>query len=132
MELNACKDGEDVPLPHLPNIIPHNIDDNVVFIYKMSTCASEINYALTLCSELVLHLYPYVHKEDEYIHLPLVGRDETCTERMLLTNAALMEYLGLLTKAEKGLYKLGPKAKKRTFLCIVMLSWLISTTDSMT
>jgi hypothetical protein len=60
-----------------------------------------------------MHLYPYVHKVDEYIHLPLVGRDKTCTKGMLLTNAALMEFLGLLTKAEKGLYKLGTNVKKR-------------------
>ena len=61
-----------------------------------------------------MHLHPYLNKVDEYIYLPIVGRDETCTEGMLLTNAALMEHLGLLTKATKGKYNLGPNAKKRT------------------
>ena len=114
MELNAFEDDLDVPLHYLPNGIPHQYTNETSFVLLLSLFTTEIDSALKLRSKLVKHLHPFAHQVDEYIHLPIVGRDETCTEGMLLTNAALMEHLGLLTKATKGRFNLGPNAKQRT------------------
>jgi hypothetical protein len=113
LELNAFQEDIDSSSPHLPDDIPQNINNKSAFILEMASCTYEIDNAVKLWSQLVKHLYPYADKDDKYIHLPIVGRDETCMEGMLLLNAVLLEYLGLLTKAEKRRYNLGPNTKKR-------------------
>ncbi len=132
LELNAFEEDVNTASPHLPDGIPQNINNESAFILEMASCTYEIGNAVKLQSQLVKHLYPYTDKDDKYIHLPIISRDETCTEGMLLTNAALLEYLGLLTKEEKGRYNLGPNAKKRIVFCTEMHFPLIFTTDCMT
>ncbi len=73
-----------------------------------------MNSAQKLQCDMVRHCYPFSKHGDSFIHSPLVGRDETTNEGMLLTNGALLENLGLLVKEEKGHYSLGPNAQKRT------------------
>ena len=51
---------------------------------------------------MVLYLYPNWKQQDEYIHAPLVCRDETSNEGMMSTNVALLEILGMLKKAPNG------------------------------
>ena len=60
-----------------------------------------------------MHLYPNCKQQDEYIHAPLIGRDETSNEGMMLTNIVLLEILGMLKKAPNDLFSLGPNALKR-------------------
>ena len=72
----------------------------------------------SFCADVVKHLHPSAKVEDKYIHLPLIPRDETSTEGMMLINASILESLGLLIKQPNGKYILGENAKKRTiFLC---------------
>jgi hypothetical protein len=132
LELNVFEEDFNTSSPHLPDRIPQNSSNERAFISEMSSCTHEIDNAVKLQSQLVKHLYLYSDKDNKYVHLPIVGRDETCMEGMLLTNAALLEYLGLLTKAEKGRYNLGPNAKKRMFFCMAMHFTLIFTTNCMT
>jgi hypothetical protein len=62
--------------------------------------------------ELIRHPYPHCRMQDQNIHFPLIGRDETLNKGMMLTNAALLEHLGLLHKIQNGKYLLGDNAKK--------------------
>ncbi len=57
------------------------------------------------------HLYRHAKKQDRYMHPPLIARDRTLTEVMMLTNAAILEVLGLI-KQPNGKYVLKEHAKK--------------------
>ena len=64
-------------------------------------------------SDMVRHLYPYSKQPDKFIHFPLIGRDETTNEGMLMTNNAILTNVGLLRKMDKGQYSLSENAPKR-------------------
>ncbi len=81
---------------------------------QVHQCNSEIFHATRFCADAVKHLHHSAKVENKYIHLPLVPRDETLTEGMMLTNASIPESLGLLIKQPNGKYVLGENAKKRT------------------
>jgi hypothetical protein len=115
LELNAFEEDVTTASPHLPDGVPQNINNQSAFILEMVSCTYEIENAVKLQSQHVKHLYPYTDKDDKYVHLPNIGRDETCTEGIFLMNAALLKYLGLLTKEEKRRYNLGPNAKRGWF-----------------
>jgi hypothetical protein len=48
--------------------------------------------------------------QDRCMHVPLIPRDETSNEGMMLTNASILEILGLLVKKPNGKYALGENA----------------------
>jgi hypothetical protein len=50
---------------------------------------------------------PHCKTEDKFVHFPLIGRDETTNEGMMLTNSAILEQLGFLVPLDKGMYGLG-------------------------
>ncbi len=93
---------------------PANTPREAAFVLLMRKCTKEVNNAQKLQSDMVRHCYLFSKHGDSFIHLPLVRRDETTNEGMLLTNAALLENLGLLVKEKKGRFLLGPNAKKQT------------------
>jgi hypothetical protein len=62
---------------------------------------------------VVRHLYPHARVEDVYFHPPLIGRNKTTNDGMMLTNAALLEILGLLKPIDGGRYVLGSNALQR-------------------
>jgi hypothetical protein len=93
---------------------PVNTPHEAVFVSLMRECTKEVNSAQKLQSDMVRHCYTFSKHRDSFIHSPLVGRDETTNKGILLTNAALLENIGLLVKEEKGCFLLGPNAKKRT------------------
>ena len=69
-----------------------------------------------------MQLYPNWKQQDEYIHAPLIGRDKTSNEGMMLTNVALLEILGLLKKNLMAYSVLGQMRQKESFSCTMMCS----------
>jgi hypothetical protein len=114
-ELTLQADEDDVSLSSSPlDSISSTTPREAVFVMLMHECSKEIDIAQQLQSDMVEHCSLCSKHGDSFIHLPLVGRDETTNERMLLTNAALLENLGLLVKKDKGCFLLGLNATKRT------------------
>ncbi len=83
---------------------------------QIHQCNAKMFHAIHFCADVVMHFHPSAKIEDKYIHLPLVPRDETSTEGMILTNASILESLGLLIKQSSGKYILGDNDKKRSVL----------------
>ncbi len=94
--------------------IPHCYKNEKAFLDQIHQYNGEIFHAIHFHPDVVKHLHPSAKVEDKYIHLPLVPRDETLTEGMMLTNASILESLSLLIKQPNGKYILGENAKKRT------------------
>jgi hypothetical protein len=71
------------------------------------------------------HLYPHAKKLDNYIHAHSIGCEETSNKGMMLTNAGLLEILGLLTKKidSRSKFDLCPNAKKR---CVFLYNGALS------
>ncbi len=109
-------DGNE-PSPCLSLGIWHDYNKEKSFITHFNCCLSEVYYVLRICSDLTKHLYPHSKIEYCYMHLPLIGQNETSNEGMMLANASLLEILGLLIKQDNRQYKIGPNASER----IVML-----------
>jgi hypothetical protein len=94
---------------HLPN----HFENERVFVNLVEQCSYEIYHATMFRSDLVAHLYPYSKEPDEYIHFPLIGRDETTNEGMMMTNTAILTNVGLLQKMDMGQYTITENAAKR-------------------
>ncbi len=110
---NKDSDNDRNPSPYSQLGIPHNYDNKMMFIDNFNCCSREVYYAMRFCSDLNEHLYPHSKVEDTYVHLPLIGHNETTNEGMMLTNTALLEALGLLEKEPNGKrYNLHPNALK--------------------
>jgi hypothetical protein len=99
--------------PCIHDGLPHDYESERVFLEHLQACRPGIHKAMCFRNELLDHMYPYGRDPDTYIHEPLIGREETSNEGMMLTNASLLEILGLLTKRDGGLFDLGPNATKR-------------------
>jgi hypothetical protein len=93
--------------------VPHHYENEELFIEQFLQCNTEVAFTLRFRADMVHHLYPHSKQEDEYIHAPLIDRDEMSNEGMLLINVALLEILGLLKKEPNGKFSLGPNAKQR-------------------
>ena len=95
--------------------IPLSYREEHMFVCSIIQCRSLIHLAKCFRGDLLRHLYPHAGTPDRYIHLPLIGREETSCEGMMLTNASLLEVLGLLTKRldGSGNFDLGPNVKMR-------------------
>ena len=107
---------------YLPNGIPHHYENEQVFMRLMQLCSKEARRATCFRLSVVRHLYPHAKVQDWFIHIPLIpSRDETTNEGMTLTNAAILENIGMLEKKECGQYSLGLNAKSNLYSCMVML-----------
>ena len=93
--------------------LPHHFPNERVFFDHLEDCSWEVHKAIAFRSDMVAHLYPHSKKPDKYIHFPLIGRDETTNEGMMLTNNAILTNVGLLQKMDKGLYTIAENANKR-------------------
>ncbi len=72
---NKVIDGP--PSPYAPKGIPHNYDIEKVFLEQMKHCKKEVYHTSRFRGKLIRHLYPHCRMQDQYIHFPLIGRDES-------------------------------------------------------
>jgi hypothetical protein len=94
--------------------IPHCYKNKNAFLDQINHCTADIFHETRFHTDVVKHLHPYAKVEDKYIQIPLVPPDETSSKGMILTNASILESLGLLIKQPNGKYVLGENAKKST------------------
>ena len=88
-----------------------------MLVSLLDSCEKEIYHAKTFRADVVRHLYPHAKVPDQYIHFPLIPRDESTNEGMALTNVAILNSVGLLKKEEHGKYSLGDRAQQR-LICV--------------
>jgi hypothetical protein len=98
---------------YAPDVVPHHYENEKVFMRLMHKCQNEVYYATKFRSSVVRHLYPHAKVQDRFIHFPLIPRDETTNEGMMLTNTSILESIGLLDKRDKGRYSLGVGTKNQ-------------------
>ena len=106
-------DDSDEMCDYLPGGIPHDYDRERLFLGQFEKCSSKVFCAMRFRGDVIRHLYPHSRVEDIYMHPPLIGRNETTTDGMMLTNVALLEILGLLKPIDGGRYSLGKNAHHR-------------------
>jgi hypothetical protein len=94
-------------------VIPHDFAKEHTFVEHFSQCSTEVYWTSRFRGDVTTHLYPHSRKEDIYVHPPLIGRNETTTEGMMLANAALLEMLALLIPVANGKYSVGNNALNR-------------------
>ena len=75
--------------------------------------AKEIDAASKLQSDVVNHLTPHCHSQDQFIHYPIHPKEETSNAGMLMTSLMLHESAGLINKAENGRYSLDDNTAQR-------------------
>ncbi len=80
---NRVIDGH--PPPYAPKGIPHNYDKEKAFLEQMNISKKEVYHASGFRGKLIRHLYPHCRMQDQYIHFPLIGHDETSNKGMMLT-----------------------------------------------
>jgi hypothetical protein len=93
--------------------VPHDCAEEQMFVDYFSQGSTEVYWASRFRGDMTNHLYPHSSKEDIYMHPPLIGRNETTSEGMMLANAALLEMLGLLIPVSNGRYTVGTNALHR-------------------
>ena len=84
-----------------------------LFISLMQSMGKEINAASKFQSDIVKHLTPHCHSQDEFIHYPIYPREETSNAGMFLTSLMLHESAGLIDKTENGQYTLDENTPRR-------------------
>lgn len=86
-DIEEVCENESEDVEYVPAGIPHHFVKEQMFVDHFSKCSSEVYRALTFQGDMMKHLYPHCRVEDIYMHLPLIGRNETTNEGMILTNA---------------------------------------------
>ncbi len=117
LDLEREEDGDfvddDLQPAYIPLGLPHDYACEERLVSLLDSCEKEIYHAKTFRLDVVCHLYPHAKVPDQYIHFPLIPRDESTNEGMTLMNAAILNSVGLLKKEEHGKYSLGNRAEQR-------------------
>ena len=65
--------------------IPTDVTCEDAFVQVMQLCSTEIWNAITFQREIIRHLHPCARIPDKYHFFPMIPRDETSNEGMLMT-----------------------------------------------
>jgi hypothetical protein len=114
----ALIDEEDGNLDRTPCFpgachIPTDVSCKDAFVQVMQSCSKEVMNALTFQRDIVRHLHPRARIPDKYHCFPLIPRDETSNEGMLMTVLGIHFSLGLLERMPSGNIKRGMNVGKR-------------------
>jgi hypothetical protein len=82
--------------------VPRDVASEDAFIKVMQLCSSEVCYAITFQRDIIWHLHPRASIPDKYHCFPLIPRDKTSNDGMLMTALAVCFSLGLLEKIPYG------------------------------